>query len=119
MSEPTFNFARIGDQMIPGKLLVRATRTPWRFHNDIDLRLAVVDGAKVTVATNLILTTQDEGADFPPLMTMGSDMGQQLMDQLWECGLRPSEGAGSAGQMTAVQAHLNDMRRLVFQEPKP
>ena len=112
--EPEFQFARIGDQRIPGKLLGRATRKPWSMFNDIDLRLAVVDGRRITVATNLILTTTDESGDFPPLMSMGSDMAQQLMDQLWDCGLRPSEGAGSVGQMSAVQAHLADMRTLVF-----
>jgi hypothetical protein len=107
---------RLGNQVIPGKLLLRATRTPWRFRNEIELRMAVIDGAKVTVATSLIMTPQDEDADFPPLMAMSQDMGQQLMDQLWECGLRPSEGAG---QVAAVQAHLADMRALVFKkEPK-
>ena len=39
---------------------------------------------------------------------------QQLMDELWECGLRPAQGAGSAGQLAAVERHLADMQRLVF-----
>jgi hypothetical protein len=82
-------------------------------YNEIELRLAVVDGEKVTVATNLCLTTQDQNANVPPLMSLGFNMAQQLMDQLWDCGLRPSEGAGSVGQMAAVQAHLADMRALV------
>jgi hypothetical protein len=37
------------------------------------------------------------------------------MDQLWQCGLRPSEGTGSAGSLAATQRHLEDMRALVFQ----
>lgn len=40
---------------------------------------------------------------------------QSLMDGLWRCGLRPTEGAGSAGQLDAVQAHLKDLQRLVFE----
>ena len=39
---------------------------------------------------------------------------QVLMDDLWGCGIRPSEGASSAGAMLATQNHLKDMRRLVF-----
>lgn len=44
---------------------------------------------------------------------------QVLMDDLWACGVRPTEGAGSAGQLTATQRHLDDMRALVFKtKPK-
>lgn len=35
---------------------------------------------------------------------------QHLMDRLWHCGLRPSEGTGSAGALAATQEHLKDMR---------
>jgi len=41
---------------------------------------------------------------------------QALMDRLWSAGLRPTEGAGSAGALAAVQHHLEDMRSLVFQQ---
>jgi len=42
--------------------------------------------------------------------------GQELIDELWQCGLRPTEGAGSAGALTATQRHLDDMRKLVFEK---
>jgi len=38
---------------------------------------------------------------------------QVLMDDLWSCGIRPTEGNGNAGQLTATVHHLNDMRRIV------
>lgn len=53
---------------------------------------------------------------FLPLGT--EDLAQQLMDDLWRCGLRPTEGKGSAGQLTATEYHLEDMRKLVFKEKK-
>jgi hypothetical protein len=37
---------------------------------------------------------------------------QKLMDDLWDCGLRPSEGTGSAGALAAVEKHLGDMRKI-------
>jgi hypothetical protein len=40
------------------------------------------------------------------------ESAQSLMNQLWECGLRPSQAAGSAGQLAAVQYHLEDMRKI-------
>ena len=43
---------------------------------------------------------------------------QVLMDDLWNCGIRPSEGAGSAGSLKATQYHLEDMRKLIFEEAK-
>mgnify|MGYP007116847504 CR=1 FL=1 len=50
-------------------------------------------------------------------LTLGQ--AQQIIDGLWDCGLRPSQGAGSAGAMTATQKHLEDMRTLVFRDSKP
>lgn len=40
---------------------------------------------------------------------------QMLMDSLWDCGIRPSNGEGNAGQLSATTAHLNDMRNIVKQ----
>jgi hypothetical protein len=39
---------------------------------------------------------------------------QVLIDSLYECGLRPTQSEGSAGQLEAMQKHLSDMRQLVF-----
>lgn len=47
---------------------------------------------------------------------------QSLMDELWRAGIRPAEGAGSAGQAAATEKHLQDMRALAFhalKAPKP
>lgn len=52
-----------------------------------------------------------------PAMFMSRDDAQRLMDELWNVGIRPSGGLGSAGQLAAVQAHLRDMQRLVFEPP--
>ena len=39
---------------------------------------------------------------------------QQLVDDLWRAGFRPTEGAGSAGSLAATQAHLEDMRKVAL-----
>ena len=55
-----------------------------------------------------------------PLLTMPMGSGQKLMDELWRAGLRPTEGTGSAGALAATQAHIQDLRAIVFKgEVKP
>lgn len=53
-----------------------------------------------------------------PTLTISSESGQQLMDDLWQAGLRPSEGTGSAGALAAVEKHLTDMRIIAFNRLK-
>ena len=57
---------------------------------------------------------EDAGILVEPTISLRFEEAQRLMDELWECGLRPTEGSGSAGQLAAVQRHLEDMRRLTF-----
>ncbi len=45
---------------------------------------------------------------------LSRDDAQAIVDELWSCGIRPSEGTGSAGSLAATERHLADMRRLAF-----
>lgn len=47
-----------------------------------------------------------------PTLKVSYEAAQRLMDELWRCGIRPTE-EGTAGQVAAMQAHLQDMRRIV------
>lgn len=46
-------------------------------------------------------TTDDQ------ILSIPVDAAQELMDELWAVGLRPSEGTGSAGALAATQKHLD------------
>lgn len=37
---------------------------------------------------------------------------QELMDTLWTCGVRPTEGSGSAGSLAATEKHLKDLQDM-------
>ena len=65
-----------------------------------------------------VMAKQDRNQVVPAFLEVENDEAQQLMDTLWECGLRPTEGSGSAGSLAATQRHLEDMRTLVFKENK-
>lgn len=72
------------------------------------------DGRR-SVSTNLVMETQEMDCVITAEPIRLSHVGaQELMDQLWQAGLRPSEGSGSAGSLAATERHLADMRSLVF-----
>src|ERR1017187_7867563 len=43
-----------------------------------------------------------------PAITLNEGEAQMLMDSLFDAGVRPSQAAGSVGQLGAVQKHLED-----------
>jgi len=90
------------------RLKARAVSAPWNMGIDILLR------SGDSVVTALTVTKQSDLVRCEPSLTLDIDDAQTLMDDLWHCGLRPTEGAGSAGAMAATQKHLEDMRDLVF-----
>jgi hypothetical protein len=47
-----------------------------------------------------------------PTLTLDFVESQALMDQLWDCGVRPTQGSGSAGSLLATEKHLEDMRKI-------
>lgn len=49
-----------------------------------------------------------------PSMRLSMPSAQKLMDELWSCGIRPTEGTGSAGSLAATERHLSDMRTIAF-----
>lgn len=88
------------------------------FRRQISLHVATVpreDGA-YAVAMPVMWVTQQTGDLVPeePLLKMSQTDGQNLMDELWRCGLRPSEGSGSAGALAATERHLADMQKISF-----
>jgi len=49
-----------------------------------------------------------------PFIKIERDEAQVLMDDLWEAGIRPTEGKGSAGSIRATDDHLADMQKIAF-----
>lgn len=81
------------------------------FIDDIDLeggRIGTVHCVEFVKRENLF----EEGPPAP--ITLDDHAAQKLIDDLWDAGLRPSEGSGSAGCLAATQKHLKDMRAIAF-----
>lgn len=69
------------------------------------------------VATDIVFTELEPNCvvSNDNLMRIRMEEAQVLMDDLWQAGLRPTEGTGSAGALASANKHLEDMRKLVFE----
>lgn len=73
----------------------------------------------IAVAEPIVLKKIEEHfAEIEPSVILPQESAQKLIDDLWDAGLRPSEGSGSAGAFKAVQDHLRDMRKIAFKHLK-
>ena len=86
--------------------------SPWS--KSVEFCVVSRDGEQFYKAEPLIMKETSPDLIAEPLFTLSHKAVQSLIDDLWRCGYRPSEGSGSAGQLRATQNHLNDMRKLVF-----
>jgi hypothetical protein len=100
------------------KTFIRAQSAPWRSAVEI----FIGDRDSKTRVKEIVLERIEEAVAHPPSFMLDNQTAQTLIDDLWNCGLRPTEGAGTAGAMRATERHLQDMRTLVFKsntEAKP
>lgn len=58
------------------------------------------------VGAPLTLQSIEEGVYPPPTMKVSLEDAQTLMDELWNCNVRPSDGTGNLGQVGAMQTNL-------------
>lgn len=57
-----------------------------------------------------------------PTFQFTADEAKNLMTALWEAGVRPANVPNASGEINRIEAHLADMRRLVFKDssiPQP
>lgn len=95
------------------ELKIRATREIW--NDSIALYLGIKNEiGSISIAEQIMFKESPTYMVSEPCLRMRLEEAQRLMDELWDCGLRPSEGTGSAGALSATKNHLEDMRKLVF-----
>ena len=54
-------------------------------------------------------------SDDGPTMTLDYDEAQFMMDQLFEAGIKPANMGPSVGQLTAMQEHIDSLRKIIDQ----
>jgi hypothetical protein len=87
-----------------------------------EFRLFAIEGKGETarLAVGVKVSPFQYGIDQGPLLSFDDEAAQKLLDDLWQAGIRPSEGAlgRDLGELVSVREHLDDMRRLVFASVK-
>lgn len=84
----------------------------WRKRVELRLLQNLPGGVRGLAKPIEFCVPEHEGAVIDPAITLSLTAAQQLMDALWSCGLRPTEGSGSAGSLAATERHLSDMRNI-------
>ena len=93
---------------------ILAERGIWE--SDIKLLIfETIEGVSKSVVEPLAFKkVVEQGTVIEPTVRLDDGAAQQLMNELWKIGVRPTNGEGSVGQIGATERHLEDMRRLVF-----
>ena len=94
---------------------IMARREDWSDGISLYARQTIVD-VRSLIAKPLEFTDYQPGSVVDPFIRLEIQTAQQLMDELWQCGLRPTEGTGSAGSLRATEKHLQDMRKIAFKK---
>jgi hypothetical protein len=76
-----------------------------------DGRIAIPEAA----ITMRVFEPGAEALTSEPLLNVGKEALQSLIDELWHLGIRPTEGHGSTGQLAATEKHLDHTTRLLDQ----
>ena len=93
---------------------IRASKVPIYAGDGVELY--IMDREKMTYLTDLQTTLKhaEPNTQIPPAFKLSGEHTQMLMDNLWYCGFRPTEGTGSAGSLAATERHLADMKAVAF-----
>ena len=90
---------------------------PNQMRQKCDFMLMQAEGEREWRVNGPLTLTAAEPGDVVdnPTFSLKYDEVQALVDQLYQCGYRPSKGvADPSAALDAVRSHLEDMRRLVF-----
>jgi hypothetical protein len=94
-----------------GSQQISAVREPWS--GRVELRFGVTRQEGYTVATTVDMVDVPNGAVIAPFLSLQPEAAQMLMDELYASGLRPGQEVNTQGRVAAMQAHIEDLRRLL------
>lgn len=96
---------------------IKVARDPFGVRDRLNVLIYSHDpqARRTYVAQPVVMKEHDPAVYMEPTAEIAVEDAQSLVNQLWELGIRPSQAAGSAGQLEAVNRHLGDLRTLLFQ----
>ena len=94
------------------RLKLLAQRSGFAMHGIEFLLLDRTFDDKLSKAKYIEFEPYDEQIYIDPTFHLEIAEAQSLIDNLWECGLRPTNITNVSGEVAAVKEHLGDMRKL-------
>jgi hypothetical protein len=116
MNKESYKLLEMSDQ---DEVKFHVARDPHSFHKTLVIACQDVGDPRyrnpnVRYFGEIIMRRYEKGVMLgAPAMHLHTRQSQQLMDELWSAGVRPTEGHGSTGQIGATVKHLDDMRTIV------
>jgi hypothetical protein len=96
------------------KFLLRSA--PWIDGIDVNIAEMHPDGT-ISAATPLVFSKVEKGCVVgAPSLTINRESAQQMMDDLYSFGFRPTEMKASVGQVEAMRAHISNLQRIAFHD---
>lgn len=86
---------------------------PWALNLGVWLVERRADGSK-GVAAPVVFASLPAGASAPPSLSLSREAAQDLMNRMWQLGIRPLDGEGTLAHVGAMQEHIEDLRRVAF-----
>lgn len=74
-----------------------------------------IDGAHYIADPLTLRKREDPTAETEPTLTLKPEEAQILIDELWDCGMRPTDIKDQSGELRATKKHLRDMRKLALE----
>lgn len=94
-------------------LEILARREPWSRGVEL-MAMTRAEGVQYYGAPLTLVKREPNEVITEPTARLRETEAQRLMDELWNCGFRPSEGTGSAGSLAATERHLRDLQAIVM-----
>ena len=92
---------------------IRAIMQGWYEGVSISIQDRNKNNGRLSIVKELTLEEIPEGSMINETANISRESAQELMDDLYSIGIRPTDAAGTAGGMKATENHLNDMRKIV------
>lgn len=106
------------------KFRAEASRSPWKGSIELFLGGVGQDGRRYVVKplegvhSAFEDVTECDMISRGPAIDLSESEAQALLDSLYHAGLRPSQDVPLAETFAAKDAHLADLRRLLFDDPR-
>lgn len=86
--------------------------------SDAGIAIHILEARTDHIVTDLVMKKRDPGSPLPsPPLQVRKKEAQELMSQLWNLGIRPTDellNSHAPNSLKAVEKHLGDMRAIAF-----